>query len=118
MEGIVYLLPTGGHWKALPKEGFGSSSAIHTHLLRGAESGFLVTLWPAGLAEYDEMEGIFWKWPSIYGAIVKAALAPETVGPNPTDRKKGSWPNLLVDGRGVAWSLVVSGANRPDVTQL
>ena len=88
LEGIVYLLPTGGQWKALPKEGLASSSAIHTHLLRGAESGFLVTLWPAGLAEYDEMEGISWKWPSIDGAIVKAAPAPETVGPNPTDRGK------------------------------
>ena len=88
LEGIVYLLPTGGQWKAFPKEDFGSSSAIHTHLLRGAESGFLVTLWPAGLAEYDEMEGISWNWPSIDGAIVKAVLAPETVGPNPTDRGK------------------------------
>jgi len=48
----------------------------------------LVTLWPAGLAEYDEMEGLSWKWPSIGGATVKAALAPETVGPNPTDREK------------------------------
>ena len=87
-EGIVYLLPTGCQWKALPKEGFASSSAIHTHFLRWAESGFLVTLWPAGLAEYDEMEGISWKWPSIDGAIVKAPLAQETVGPNPTDRGK------------------------------
>jgi transposase len=117
--GIVYVLPTGCQWKALPKEDFGSSSAIHTHFLRWAESGFLVSLWPAGLAEYDEMEGISWKWQSIDGATVKAALAPETVGPNPTDRgKKGSQPNLLVDGCGVAWPLVVSGANRPDVTQL
>ena len=32
--------------------------------------------------------------------------------------KKGSRPNLLVDDRGVAWSLVVSGANRHDVSQL
>ena len=86
---------------------------------RWAESGFLLTLWPAGLAEYDQMEGISWKWPSIDGAIVKAALAQETVGPNPTDRgKKGSQRNLLVDGRGVPLSLVVSGANRHDVTQL
>ncbi|MAT75380.1 IS5/IS1182 family transposase, partial [Candidatus Poribacteria bacterium] len=29
-EGIVYLLPTGCQWKALPKERFASSSAIHT----------------------------------------------------------------------------------------
>ena len=48
----------------------------------------MVTLWPAGLAEYDEMEAISWNWPSIDGAIVKAVLAPETVGPNPTDRGK------------------------------
>ena len=48
----------------------------------------MVTLWPAGLAEYDEMEGISWKWPSIDGGIVKAVLALETVGPNPTDKEK------------------------------
>ena len=65
------------------------------------------------------MEGISWKWPSIDGAIVKAALAQETVGPNPTDGgKKGSQRNLLVDGHGVPLSLLVSGANRHDVTQL
>ena len=39
--GIVYVLPTGGQWKALPKKRFASSSAIHTHFLRWAESGFL-----------------------------------------------------------------------------
>ena len=46
------------------------------------------SLWRARLAEYDEMEAISWKWPSIDGATVKAAPAPETVGPNPTDRGK------------------------------
>ena len=49
---------------------------------------FLVTIWPAGLAEYDEMEAICWKWKSIDGAMVKAAPAPETVAPNPTNRGK------------------------------
>ena len=29
-EGIVYVLRTGCQWKALPKERFGSSSAIHS----------------------------------------------------------------------------------------
>ena len=84
-EGMVYVLPTGCQWKALPKERFASSSPIHTHFFRGSESGFLVILWPAGLAEYVQMEGISWKWPSIDGAMVKAPLAQETVGPNPTD---------------------------------
>jgi len=68
---------------------------------------FFVTLWPAGLAEYDEMEAISWKWPSIDGGIVKAALAPEAVGPNPIDRKKRS----LVTNREDRWSKsVITGS--------
>jgi len=46
--GIVYVLPTGCQWKALPKEGFGSSSAIHTHFLRWAESSFLLVFGEQG----------------------------------------------------------------------
>ena len=36
----------------------------------------------------------------------------------PTGEKKGTKRHLLVDGRGVPLSLVVTGANRHDVTQL
>ena len=90
LEEIVYVLPTGDQWKALLKEGLARSSAIDTHFLRWAESGFLVTLCPTGLAEYDEMEGLSWKWSSIGGATVKAALAPETVGPTDRGKKEAS----------------------------
>ena len=109
-EGIVYVLPTGCQWKTLPKERFASSSAIHTHFLRWAESGFLVTLWPAGRAEYDQMEAISRKWPSIDGAIVKAVLAQETVGPNPPDREKKRKPAKFVSRR--PWSPLVTRRNR------
>jgi len=109
LEEIVYLLPIGGQWKALSKEGLASSSAIHTHLLRWAESGFLVTLWPVGLAEYDEMEGISWKWSSIDGATVKATLAPETVGQHPTEREKRK-PAKFVSRR--PWSRLVTVRKR------
>ena len=65
------------------------------------------------------MEGIAWKWQSIDGAMTKALLAQETVGRNPTDRgKNGTKRHILVDGRGVPLSIVVTGANRHDVTQL
>jgi len=51
--------------------------------------------------------------------MFKAPLAQEEVGPNPTDRgKKGNKRHLLVDGRGVPLSIVVTGAHRHDVTQL
>ena len=84
---VVYVLRTGCQWKALPKS-FGSASSIHQHFQRWRRQGFFVRLWRAGLAEYDELEGIAWRWQSIDGAMMKAPLAQEAVGPNPTDRGK------------------------------
>ena len=84
---IVYVLRTGCQWKALPRE-FGSSSAVHLHFQKWQQAGFFLRLWRAGLAEYDEMEAIAWNWQSIDGAMHKAPLATECVGPNPTDRGK------------------------------
>ena len=118
-EAIVYVLRTGCQWKALPVEPFGSASAIHARFLEWEKAGVFENLWRLGLTEYDDMEGIAWRWQSIDGAMMKAPLALHSVGPNPTDRgKNGSKRHLLVDGRGVPLSLVVTGANRHDVSQL
>jgi transposase len=87
-EGIVYVLRTGCQWKAIPKEQFGSPSSIHKYFVQWTNAGFFFALWRAGLAEYDEMEGIAWQWQSIDGSMVKAPMALETAGPNPTDRGK------------------------------
>ena len=84
---IVYVLRTGCQWKAMPKE-FGSASAIHKHFQEWQQNGFFTRLWQAGLAQYDQMEGIAWEWQSIDGSLGKAPLALECVGPNPTDRGK------------------------------
>ena len=84
---IVYVLRTGCQWKALPRE-FGSASAVHKHFQHWQAAGFFTKLWRAGLAEYDQMEGVAWNWQSIDGAMGKAPLAKECVGPNPTDRGK------------------------------
>ena len=116
---VVYVLRTGCQWKALPKERFGSASAIHKRFLEWESAGFFHALWQAGLAEYDDMEGIAWRWQSLDGAVVKAPLAQESVGPNPTDRgKNGSKRMLLVDGRGIPLSIIVTAANHHEVTQL
>lgn len=117
-EAIVYVLRIGCHWKALPAE-FGSGSAIHAYFLKWEAAGFFEKLWQAGLAEYDDLKGIAWRWQSIDGSTMKAPLAQEAVGSNPTDRgKNGSKRHLLVDSRGAPLSLTVTGANRQDVTQL
>ena len=78
------------------------------------ERWLFLQLWRAGLAEYDELEGIAWEWQSIDGAMVKAPLAIEDVGPNPTDRGK-KWKQASCAG-GRAWRPVVDSRNRSKQT--
>ena len=68
-EAVVYVLRTGCQWKALPKERFGSASAVHKRFLEWEAAGVFEAIWKAGLAEYDQMEGIAWRWQSIDGAM-------------------------------------------------
>lgn len=86
-SGIVYVLRTGCQWKALPRE-YGAASSVHKYFQDWQKAGFFLRIWQAGLAEYDGMQGIAWEWQSIDGAMGKAPLAQECVGPNPTDRGK------------------------------
>jgi transposase len=113
-EGIVYVLRTGCQWKAVPKERFGSPSAIHGYFTRWLKLGFFLSLWRAGLAEYDEMEGIAWQWQSIDGAMVKAPLATEATGRNPTDRGKKRNQASCAGGR--AWRPAVDSRHRGQPT--
>jgi transposase len=109
-EAIVYVLRTGCQWKALPKERFGSASAIHKRFLQWEQQGFFQSLWQAGLAEYDQMQGIAWRWQSIDGTMMKAPLAQQAVGPNPTDRGK-KWQQASPAG-GRPWRPVVDHRDR------
>jgi transposase len=109
-EAIVYVLRTGCQWKALPAERFGSASAIHARFLEWEQAGFFEALWKAGLAEYEELEGIAWRWQSIDGAMMKAPLAQEAVGANPTDRGK-KWQQAPSSG-GRTWCPAVVHRHR------
>lgn len=100
-EGIVYVLRTGIQWKALPKEQYGSPSSIHAYFRKWEKAGVFRALWQAGLAEYDDMEGLSWRWQSIDGAMGKAPLGGEAAGPNPTDRGKKRQQAPFAGGR--AW---------------
>ena len=78
---------------------FGSASAVHKRFLEWEAAGVFEAMWKAGLAEYDQMQGIAWRWQSIDGAMFKAPLAQEAVGPNPTDRGKKGEQAAPVGGR-------------------
>lgn len=113
-EGIVYVLRTGIQWKALPKEVFGSPSAIHAYFRKWEKEGFFEALWRAGLAEYDEMKGIAWEWQSVDAGMYKAPLAQESVGRNPTDRGKKRIETPYTCGR--TWRPVIDRHNRSQST--
>ena len=97
-EAILFVLRTGIQWKALPKAQFGSASAVHRYFQEWEAAGVFEALWQKGLCEYDEFEGIGWEWQSIDGCMVKAPLARESVGKNPTDRGKNGHQAQRTDG--------------------
>ncbi len=93
LEGIFYVLRTGCQWKAVPKE-YGSGSTIHRRFQEWQIAGFFERIWAKGLLQYDELEGIGWEWQSVDGCMIKAPLARESVGKNPTDRGKNGHKTL------------------------
>jgi len=107
MEGILYVLRTGCLWKAVPKE-YGAASSIHKYFQEWLAAGVFEAIWKAGLFKYDELEGIGWEWKSLDGCMVKAPLALEEVGKNPTDRgKKGTKRSLLADEAGISYANIL-----------
>src|ERR1700687_5172894 len=95
---IIYVLRTGIQWNALPRE-LGASSTVHDRFQEWEQTGLFLSIWKAGLNEYDEIEGIQWEWQSVDGAMTKAPFGKSATGPNPTDRaKRGVKRSLLTDG--------------------
>jgi transposase len=102
ISAIFFVARTGIQWKALPKSEYGSASSIHAYFMQWSRQGVFQRIWEAGLAEYNEMEGIAWQWQSVDGGMNKAPLALESVGRNPTDRGKNGDKALRFGGR--PWS--------------
>ena len=73
--------------------------AASTNIFKnGQRQDFLKDLWSKGLEKYDELEGISREWQSLDGCMVKAPLALEAVGKNPTDRGKNGGKTQCTDG--------------------
>ena len=111
---MIYVLPTGIQWNALPRE-MGASSTVHDRYQEWERLGFFEELWRAGLLEYDELQGIEWEWQALDGAMTKAPLGRGATAKNPTDRAKmGTKRSMLTDGAGIPLAVAVEGANRHD----
>jgi putative transposase len=119
LNGVLFVLRTGCQWRAIPRH-LGAYQTIHRRFQQWVNSGALAQVWDRCLQAYNEVHGIAWSWQSADGCLVKAPLASRAdraagVGRNPTDRgKQGSKRHVLVDGRGVPLSSIVTAANVND----
>jgi transposase len=106
LEAVFYVPRTGIQWKALPKE-YGTASSIHEYFSEWAEAGFFRKMWQEGLLTHDEEHGLAWGWQSVDGCMVKAPLARDAAGRNPTDRgKKGTKRGVAVESHGLPMGIV------------
>jgi transposase len=77
MDAIVFRLRTGCQWNALSATGLCSSSSAHRRFQEWRAAGVFLALWQRGLAEYDTLKGIDWRWLAADGAMTKAPLGGE-----------------------------------------
>jgi len=98
VTGIVYLLRTGGQWKAMPQE-FGSGSAVHDYFQEWVRLGVFERLWSEALQEYDDLKGIDWEWQSLDGAMTKSPLGGEKNREKPDRSRQTGRQTFGVDRR-------------------
>ena len=94
--GILYVLATGGQWKAMPEQ-FGSGSAIHAYFQEWVKRGVFQRLWVLALGEYDDLKAIGWKWQSLDGAITKSPLGGEKNREKPDRSRQARCQTLDAD---------------------
>lgn len=69
LNGIMYILRTGTHWRELPKR-YGDDSTVHRRLKQWHEEGVWTRIWQAFLSNLDQQEGIDWNTALMDGTFV------------------------------------------------
>ena len=73
LDGILYILRTGCHWKMLPKE-YGSGSPCHQRFQQWVGLDVFKKTWMRLLKIYDKIVGINWTWQSLDSISIKSPL--------------------------------------------
>ena len=73
LDGILYVLRTGCHWKMLPKE-HGSGSTCHRRFQEWNRLDVFKKTWVKLLKIYDDLIGINWTWQSLDSISIKSPL--------------------------------------------
>lgn len=73
-DAIFYGLRTGGQWAALNQTEWCAKSTAHDRFQAWVAAAVFLNLWKAGVAQFDELQGLDWNWLSMDGAMTKAPL--------------------------------------------
>jgi putative transposase len=84
---MFYVLRTGCQWEALNQTEWCAKSTAHDRFQEWAAADVFLKLWQAGVAQFDELQGIDWHWLSMDGAMTKAPLGGEKNRPE-SDRPR------------------------------
>jgi transposase len=120
VTGILFVLRTGIPWRHLPATSdFPSGFTCLRYLRQWQRAGIWQRFFEILLAELQATHQIDWYRALVDSASVRAPCGGEKTGPNPTDRRKlGSKHHMLTDAHGIPLAVILTGANRHDVTQL
>lgn len=120
LTGIVFVLKSGIPWEMLPQEmGCGSGMTCWRRLRDWQAAGVWDRLHEELLKRLRGADQIDWSRSTVDSSSVRAVGGGEKTGPNPTDRgKPGSKHHILTDAQGIPLNVILTGANRHDVTQL
>lgn len=120
VNGILFVLRTGVPWRWLPATSdFPSGHTCRRRLRRWHKTRVWQRLFETLLAELQRTDQIDWYRAVVDSATVRAPCGGAKTGPNPTDRRKlGSKHHLLSEAHGIPLAVILTKANRHDVTQL
>ena len=125
VNGILFVLRTGVPWRLLPATSdFPSGYTCRRRLRRWHKAGVWQQLFETLLAELPRTHQLGthqldWHRALVDSSTLRAPSGGAKTGPNPTDRRKlGSKHHLLVEARGIPLAVILTKANRHDVTQL
>lgn len=120
LAGIIFVLKSGIPWEMLPQEmGCGSGMTCWRRLRDWKAAGVWDRLHQLLLDRLRAAGEIDWSRATVDSASVRAVGGGTKTGPNPTDRGKlGSKHHVVTDANGIPLNMILTGANRHDVTQL
>jgi transposase len=120
VNGILFVLRTGVPWRVLPATtDFPSGHTCRRRLRRWHKAGVWQRLFETLLAELQRTHQLDWYRALVDSSTIRAPSGGLKTGPNPTDRRKGgSKHHLLTEAQGIPLAIILTKANRHDVTQL